>query len=78
MEQSHEQSDGKVFREVFDIREWARVLSAHVWWVVIVTAAVIVGTAMTTFTATNYYRATQRVLIERNSNTILDVDRRRS
>jgi polysaccharide biosynthesis transport protein len=75
MERNHETPDGRTFREVFDLREWARVFSAHVWWIVIVTSAVIVGTAMTTFTATNYYRATQRVLIERDSNTVLDVDR---
>ena len=77
MKDPHSSQDAfepRAFREVFDLREWARVISAHAWWVVIITVAVVVGTAMVNVTATPYYRATQRILLERDSEKVLQVE----
>lgn len=53
----------------FDLRDLFRILSAQRWLIVATVAVVLVATGLLTFTATPYYRAKVRVLIERhNSN----------
>lgn len=55
----------------FDLRDVLRVLSAQRWLIVATAAVVLVATALLTFTATPYYRAKVRVLIEKhNANQI--------
>jgi capsular exopolysaccharide synthesis family protein len=51
----------------FDLRDVLRILSAQRWLIAATTAVVLVATALLTFTATPYYRAKVRVLIERNN-----------
>ncbi|MCA8958784.1 MAG: polysaccharide biosynthesis tyrosine autokinase, partial [Planctomycetes bacterium] len=59
-------------RDPFSLREWSRVCRTHIWWIVTVTAAVVVGTALAVCTATPYHRAVQRILIERGADKVLD------
>lgn len=53
----------------FDLRDLLRILSAQRWTIAATAAIVVLAVGLLTFTATPYYRAKVRVLIERhNSN----------
>lgn len=51
----------------FDLRDVLRVLSAQRWLIVVTVAVVMIATAVLTLTATPYFRAKVRVLIERHN-----------
>src|SRR6185369_6406445 len=51
--------------ERFDPRELLRIASVHRWLIAAVTTVVVGIAGLLTFTATPYYRAKARVLIER-------------
>ncbi|MBL8723137.1 MAG: polysaccharide biosynthesis tyrosine autokinase [Planctomycetes bacterium] len=52
----------------FDLREALRIVSAQRWLVATTLLLVVAATALLTFTATPYYRAKMRVLIERHTS----------
>lgn len=54
--------------ERFDPRELLRIATLHRWLIVTLTALAVLVTAVFTFTATPYFRAKARVLIERSQN----------
>lgn len=51
----------------FDLRDLLRIASAQRWLITVVVALVVAATGLFTFTATPYYRAKVRVLIERHN-----------
>lgn len=52
----------------FDLRDLLQVLSAQRWLLAVTVLVVFAATALLTFTATPYYRAKMRVLIERHAS----------
>lgn len=52
----------------FDPRELLRIAAVHRWLIAAITVVVVAATAVLSFTATPYYRAKARLLIERHTN----------
>ncbi|MEM7202017.1 MAG: polysaccharide biosynthesis tyrosine autokinase [Planctomycetota bacterium] len=63
--------DGDRLTLPFDPHDLWRTLSAQRWLIAVCAVLVVAAAALYSFTATPYYRATLRVLIERNSDRVV-------
>lgn len=57
--------------DAIDPREWVRLLSDHRWMIVVVTAAALAVASVVNWCSTPYFRATSRILIERDNARVM-------